>query len=81
MVQTDFEQLFDQKTFLRCFQSSSVQEVRYLELFTSMSLFTRLVERVVLSQTKDDILISRLIHEWPNMNLSKQDVRGAAKDL
>ena len=45
-----------------------------------MSLFTRLVERAVLSQTKDDILINKLIIDWPNINLAKQDPRGAKGD-
>ena len=33
-VHTDFDQLFDQKAFLKCFQSCSVQEIRFLDLFT-----------------------------------------------
>lgn len=45
----EIDTIFQHKNFLKCFSNYSIQEYRYLELFTSLSLFTRLIERVTFS--------------------------------
>lgn len=39
------ENLFDREQYLRYIKEYAIQDYRYLELFTKMTYFTRLVER------------------------------------
>ena len=55
LPKTDFDSIFHLKGFIQNFEMTLTdQEVRFYKLFTSMTLFTRLVERAALQLTKED---------------------------
>ena len=54
-AKSDLDSIFNLREFLRHFeQTLNEQEVRFYKLFTSMTLFTRLVERAALQPNKED---------------------------
>ena len=62
-LKSDFESIFNLKEFLRIFeQTLQEQEVRFYKLFTSMTLFTRLVERAALKLNKEDQELADLLY-------------------
>lgn len=64
-AKTDFESLFNIRDFIREFEMCCTdQELRFYKLFTSMTLFTRLVERAALRLNKEDQNLLRQLEKY-----------------